>query len=381
MSQDCLARYKKTLLRLKRSNRFRELQQQNGIDFTSNDYLAFSNAEQIREAIMQALQGGMVVGSGGSRLLRGNHPEFEALESEAALFFGSECALYVGSGYAANVAIFSVLPQRGDMIFYDERLHASALDGIKASNADAIVVTHNDVNHFADEIKCWRQKGGTGRPWIAVESLYSMDGDCAPLKELFELIRREDGFLVIDEAHATGVFGEHGRGLADFLAGNDNVVVLHTCGKALGLSGALICLNDDFHSYLVNRARTVIYSTAPSPLMAVGVREALKMLVSEPERRHQLQSLYAFANQQMEHVLGMAGSGTQIIPVVIGDNKSAVYVSSCMQEAGFDVRSIRPPTVPEGTARLRLSITMNVNEQDIRHLFSILANLLNEIRQ
>lgn len=373
-----LARYQQTLSRLERSDRRRILTKQHGIDFTSNDYLALTNSERMRDAIAAALENGIAVGSGGSRLLRGNHDIFEALESEAAAFFHSDRTLYFGSGYAANMAIFSVLPQHGDMIFYDERVHASVLDGIAASRAEGMSITHNEIDRFTNAIKCWRKRGGLGRPWIAVESLYSMDGDCAPINDLFELANHEDGFLVIDEAHATGVFGADGRGLSGFLPENNNVIVLHTCGKALGVSGALICLNQVFYDYLINRARTLIYSTAPSPLMAAGVREALKILVSEPERRIKLRSLYRLANEQSERLTNIAGSGTQILPVVIGDNQMSSCIAARMQVSGFDIRAIRPPTVPEGTARLRVSITLHIDEENIRCMFAQLSHVMNE---
>lgn len=174
----------------------------------------------------------------------------------------------------ANVALFSTLPRREDLILHDALIHTSVHEGIGMSKAASVSIHHNDATGFDEAIRNWRNNGGKGRPWIAVESLYSMDGDRAPLADLIEITHRHEGFLVIDEAHATGIFGADGRGLAASLEGHDNVLVLHTCGKALGVSGALIAMSKVLAEYLINRARPFIYSTAPSPLMAAGTREA-----------------------------------------------------------------------------------------------------------
>ncbi len=378
MTAERLARYAKTLSGLERKGRRRALVSQDGIDFTSNDYLGMANSPRIRSAIAAAMARGVAVGSGGSRLLRGNHPEHEALEAEAAVFFGTERALYFSSGYAANTALFSTLPQRGDLIVHDALIHASAREGIAASRAQAALAQHNDVADFEDVIVRWRKDGGMGHPWIAVESLYSMDGDRTPLAELLSVAERHDGFLVIDEAHATGVFGPDGRGLASGMEGRDNVILLHTCGKALGVAGALVGANSLICDYLVNRARAFIYSTAPSPLMAVGVREALKILVDEPQRRADFERLRIFANTQLTTVLGLEGSGSQILPVMIGDNGRAMRIAERMRVEGFDIRAIRPPTIPEGTARLRIAITLNVDRSAIVRMFDALANAFAE---
>jgi 8-amino-7-oxononanoate synthase len=257
------------------------------------------------------------------------------------------------------------LPQREDIIVHDALIHASAHEGIAASKAEAVAVRHNDLGAFADTIGKWRRDGGRGHPWIAVESLYSMDGDRAPLAALAELADRHDGFLVIDEAHATGVYGAGGRGLSAALEGRENVVVLHTCGKALGVSGALLGASRVLCDYFVNRARSFIYSTAPSPLTAAAVREALNILVEEPQRRADLDALVLFGNEGLAVTLGVDGSGSQILPVMIGDNGRAMRIAARLQAEGFDIRAIRPPTVPEGTARLRITITLNVDRRAI----------------
>lgn len=380
MIPEALGRYKRTLAGLDRKGRRRWLVAQAGVDFTSNDYLALANSPRLKAAVAAAIDCGVPVGAGGSRLLRGNHAEHEALETEAAEFFGMERVLYFGSGYAANAALFSTLPQRDDIIIHDALIHASAHEGIAASKAQALAVRHNDVDAFANALRQWRSAGGTGHPWIAVESLYSMDGDRAPLAELAELADRHDGFLVIDEAHATGVFGRGGRGFSAELEGRENVVVLHTCGKALGSSGALLGANRVLCDYLVNRARGFIYSTAPSPLMAVAVREALRMLADEPQRRADFEELRAFANEALAAMLGVAGSGSQILPVMIGDNSRAVRIAARMRAEGFDIRAIRPPTVPEGTARLRLAITLNVDRPTISSMLERLKIAIAEGR-
>lgn len=380
MMDQGLARYETTLAGLERKGRRRMLVPQAGADLSSNDYLALAGSARLAKAIAFALQRGVPTGAGGSRLLRGNHPEHEALEAEAASFFGAERVLYFGSGYAANVALFSTLPQRGDLVVYDALVHASAHEGILAGKAQTAAAAHNDVGSFAQAIEQWRSQGGTGHPWIAVESLYSMDGDRAPLTELAALAEKHGGFLVIDEAHATGVFGPDGRGFAAELKNRSNVIVLHTCGKALGVSGALLGASAVLCDYLVNRARGFIYSTAPSPLMAAAVREALRALVDEPQRRTDFDELRNFANAELTAKLGVAGSGSQILPVLIGDNGRAVRVAARMRAEGFDIRAIRPPTVPEGTARLRIAITLNVDRPTISRMFNRLAAIMTEER-
>ncbi len=380
MNSSALSAYELKLAGLHRKSRLRALAPRQGIDFTSNDYLGLADAPRLKAAITDAIERGVPVGAGGSRLLRGNHPEHEALETEAAVFFGAERAIYFGSGFAANVALFSALPLRDDLVLYDALIHASVHDGIAAGKAKAVAVPHNQVEAFEREINRWRQAGGKGRPWIAVESLYSMDGDRAPVAALADLAGRHGGFLVVDEAHATGVFGPGGRGLAAELEGRGNVVALHTCGKALGLSGALISLPAVLADYLTNRARGFIYSTAPSPLMTAAVREALRIVADEPWRRIRLEELINFASEQLRSRLGMTPGGSQILPVMIGDNVRALKIATRMRDGGFDVRAIRPPTVPEGTARLRISITLNVEESQIADMVGLLALAMEEER-
>jgi 8-amino-7-oxononanoate synthase len=311
------------------------------------------------------------IGSGGSRLLGGNHPEHEALEAEAAAFFGCEASLFFSTGYAANVSLLSTLPQRGDLIVYDPLVHASAHEGIKLARSPSIGIQHNEPASFDRAIVEWRETGGRGRPWIVVESLYSMDGDRAPLADLMTVADRRDAILLIDEAHATGVFGPEGRGLAARLEGRDNVISLRTCGKAMGCEGALVCGPGIIREFLVNRARGFIFSTAPSPLMAAAVRESLYMLADEPERRVRLQALMAHAERVLAP-LGVRPTGSQILPLIVGDDARAMTLAGDLQAAGFDVRGIRPPTVAVGTSRLRISLTLNVDETNIDQLAAAL---------
>jgi 8-amino-7-oxononanoate synthase len=354
----------------------RLLSPRQGLDFTSNDYLALANAPRLKAAVAAAFERGVPIGAGGSRLLRGNHQEHEALEVEAAACFGAERVLFLGSGYSGNVAVLSTLPQQGDLILYDELVHASAREGLALSRRPSIKFPHNDVNAVEHRILRWRAEGGTGVPWIVVESLYSMDGDRAPLADLVAVADRHDAFLVIDEAHATGIHGPGGRGLAATFEGRPNLVVMHTCGKALGVSGALVGVSRVIGDYLVNRARHFIYATAPSPIVASILREALKILADEPDRRRRLNELVAFANCQVARATSVVSSGSQIIPVHVGNNYRAMRIAERMQASGFDLRAIRPPSVPEGTARLRISITLNVNKKEIAAMVDRLAQIL-----
>jgi 8-amino-7-oxononanoate synthase len=353
--------------------RLRGLCERAGIDFTSNDYLGLAESEELTRAAADALARGVPVGSGGSRLLRGNHPEHEALESEAAAYFGAETALYFGGGYIANFAIFSTLPQRGDLVVHDELIHASVHEGLRRGRADFVAVPHNNADAFDAAIVRWRAAGGKGRAWVAIESLYSMDGDSPDLAEMFAVADRHDAMVVIDEAHATGVLGPQGRGLAAAFEGRDNVITLHTCGKALGTSGGFILAPRIVRDFLVNRARPFIFATAPSPLIAAVTRVALEISRTNPERRDRLVRLVQFAGAELRRRCNIGGSGSHILPVIIGADQAAVAVAASLQRRGFDVRAIRPPTVAEGTARLRIALTANVNEAIVANLFEALV--------
>lgn len=361
--------------RLKAAGRYRHLRPAAGVDFSSNDYLALAASPELRAAAAAALARGVPVGSGGSRLLRGNHDEHEALEAEAAALFGAQAALYFSSGYAANATLLACLPQRGDLVVHDALVHASAHEGMKLGRAEVRAVSHNDVAAIEAAVADWRTTGGRGGVWIVVESLYSMDGDQAPLADLVGLADRLEAMLVIDEAHATGVFGPGGRGLAAGLEGRENVVTLRTCGKALGCEGALVLGDRAVIEILVNRGRGFIFSTAPSPLMAAVCRSALG-LIGDETRRTRLGALTQQAGRLFERRLGVAATGSPILPVILGRDARAMSVAAALQAQGFDIRGIRPPTVPIGTARLRVSLTLNAGMADVERLVDTLEPLL-----
>jgi len=357
---------------LAQRGRLRRLMPATGADFSSNDYLGLASSALLLDAAQDALARGVPVGAGGSRLLRGNHPEHQALEAEAAAFFDAEAALYMGGGFQANQAIFSTLPMQGDLIVHDALIHASAHEGMRLGRAEARPFAHNQADDAARVMDEWRAAGGRGRVWLAVESVYSMDGDLAPLDALARLAAREDAVLVVDEAHATGVFGVQGRGLAHALPACP-LISLHTGGKGLGASGALICADRPLIETLVNKARPFIYATAPSPLSAAVLRAALRALVETPE-------LVADAQARLVHARAAAQRcgltvDSQIIPVVLGEDSRALEMAAALRAQGFDIRAIRPPTVPKGTARLRVSITGNVGAEDISALFAAIAAL------
>jgi 8-amino-7-oxononanoate synthase len=339
----------KELQELADTGKLRELSSSaGGIDFTSNDYLGFRHHPALRQSAIEALENGLEIGAGGSRLLRGNHPAHESLESHAAQFFGHEAALFFANGFLANMALMSTLPARGDMILFDSLIHASLRFGIQTNHAKHMRMPHNNVNAMGDMLRKFSSSGH--RCWVVAESVYSMDGDIAPLQDLVKLCAQHDAWLVVDEAHATGVFGPQGRGMTHNIC-YDKLIAVHTCGKALGVAGGLVCAKKPVIDLLIARARQFIYSTAPLPLQAVLVERALKLCAEEDIRREKLFSLCAFAR----NTFGV-NSPSPIFPILIGDDRLSVERSAYLQEQGFDVRSIRPPTVPEGTARLRIAI-------------------------
>jgi 8-amino-7-oxononanoate synthase len=359
----------KALSALEEKGQLRRLKCAAGLDLSSNDYLGLSQHPALRETAIRALQDGLVIGSGGSRLLRGHHAAHAELEEKAAAFFDSQKALYFSTGFQANTALFTTLPQRQDVILFDSLIHASARDGIQASHARSIKIPHNNLNAFEDALR--RFRNSATHLYIAVEALYSMDGDFAPLPALQALAQHYDATLIIDEAHSTGIYGARGRGLSEDLP-QERLITLHTCGKALGVAGGLICTHASTIDLLINRARAFIYSTAPMPLQALLVSKALELVESEAWRREKLFALRDTAAK----LLPEYATQSQIFPILIGEEQQTLAIAEALQAKGFDIRAIRPPTVPEGTSRLRLSLNSALDEKILSDFASALRPLL-----
>ncbi len=371
-----LSRIEAELAQIKARGLGRTLALSRGLDFSSNDYLGFARHPLILEAARAALSRWGRLGASGSRLLAGHHEEHEALEAEAAAFFGVEAALYFNSGFAANLALFSALPAPRSCVVYDEKIHASVKEGIRASLASKAPFRHNDLSDAEKRLRLARTRGAR-ELFIAVESLYSMEGDLAPLSGLQDLAHRFEATLIVDEAHATGILGRTGRGAIEGLKA-PGVIALHTCGKALGAAGALVTGPRLVVDYLVNRARPFLYSTAQPPVVVAAVRRALSLVDEEPWRRERLRALSILASSRLKGVLSRwtaRAGATPIVPVLIGSDEEAVAASQELSRRGFDVRAVRPPTVPRGTARLRVSINVQRREREIEELSANLAEI------
>jgi 8-amino-7-oxononanoate synthase len=336
---------------LDRAGLRRTLRAPSGIDLSSNDYLGLA-AHPLLKQRMAAAVCDHGCGSTGSRLLRGERECFSRIERRFADFKGTERSLYFSSGYLANLAVLTAFPESGDVIFSDERNHASLIDGARLSRARRVIFPHNDVAALGPLM---REETSLGQKFIVAESLFSVDGDFAPLTDYSALCRETGALLIVDEAHAVGIYGEHGQGLAGH--GPAPLVSINTAGKALGVAGAFVAGPDWAIEYLAQRARPFIFSTAPPPAVAGALEASLELIEGEPNRRERLLALASYARQR----LGVA-EGSHIIPLVLGSNQRAVAVADALQREGFDVRAIRPPTVPEGTARLRISLNVNLSE-------------------
>jgi 8-amino-7-oxononanoate synthase len=362
---------------LRAAGLLRELRTPSGVDLSSNDYLGLCRHPLIASRMIEAIARGGA-GSTGSRLLRGDRSAFHALEARFASFKGAERALYFGAGYLANLAVMSTLPEQGDVIFSDALNHASLIDGIRLSKARRVVFPHNDVGALARRL----DEHEAGVRFVVVESLFSMEGDAAPLAEYARLCESAGATLIVDEAHAVGVYGARGSGLLESagVSGAD-VISVNTCGKALGVGGACVAGPAWAIEYLLQRARPFVFATAPPPAMAEGIDASLDVLSAEPERRQRLLALAAHLRRglQLEGIEVVPGS-SQIVPVLIGDNDCAVAVADSLQREGFDVRAIRPPSVPPGTARLRVSVNVSVSEPELDRFVALLVPALREAR-
>jgi 8-amino-7-oxononanoate synthase len=366
----------------------RTLTEISGVNLCSNDYLGLSQSAALRDAVIAAVENSPRVGSTGSRLLSGHASAWDELESEFANFAGTEAALYFGSGYAANIGLLTSLAGRNDIIFSDALNHASLIDGIRLSGAQKHIYPHADLNALESALR--QHQNHRGRKLIVTETVFSMDGDVAPLREILALADRYGAGVILDEAHATAVHGPGGRGVSanyrDTInahdasnihdvknshdADNNNIVaVVHTCSKALASAGAFVCGSAALKDHLINHARSFLFTTALPPYMAAQVRAALHLAQGMDADRATLQQ----NSRQLNGALRAQGwdtgkSSTQIIPIIVGGNEDALAAADFLQQEGFAARAIRPPTVPEGKARLRFSLTAAIAQTDLSRL-------------
>ncbi len=346
----------------------------NLIDFCSNDYLGFAQSPALKTAIDTAISDWPgPVGATGSRLLAGQSQLAHDLETELAAFYRTESALVFNSGYDANVGLLACLPQQGDTLITDELVHASMIDGARLCYATRHRFRHNDLTDLEDKLK-----QAVGQTFVAVESVYSMDGDMAPLLDIADLCTRYGASLLVDEAHATGVFGPVGEGLVVALGLQDRVLArVHTFGKALGVHGAVVVGSALLRNYLINFARPFIYSTALPPHSLLAIRCAHRHLPLMPKRQQQLHDRVAYCRQQAiksDQAERWLPSSSPIQGLVVPGNAVARKVAARVQAAGLDVRAILSPTVPVGKERLRICIHQFNTTEEIDRLIDMVKD-------
>jgi 8-amino-7-oxononanoate synthase len=346
------------------------------INFASNDYLNLASDARLASAAAWAAKR-YGCGAGASPLVSGHLPPQRALERALAEWEETEAALTFSSGYAANLGVLTALAGRGDAIFSDELNHASLIDGCRLARADVHVYRHRDVDDLRDLLE--KHGPAARRRFIVSDTVFSMDGDFAPLADLVELAEGFDALLVIDEAHATGVFGEKGTGLTELIPTSrkpdpDRLVKIGTLSKALGTQGGFVCGTRRLIDYLLNTARPYIFSTALAPPVAAAAWRSVMIASSAREARQHLAELSASLRAGLTNVAPPDAPLSPIIPIIIGEADAAVRLSKRLQRRGVLVPAIRPPTVPEGTARLRVSLSAGHATDDVRRLLTTLAD-------
>lgn len=336
----------------------------------SNNYLGLADHPRVREAAADAaMRWG--VGAGASRLVSGTMRIHRRLEERLAGFKGAEAALLFGSGYMANVGVVSALARRGEVVFSDELNHASIIDGCRLSRAETFVYRHCDTDHLEWALR----RAGERSALIVTDSVFSMDGDVAPLLELVELARRHGARIAVDEAHGVGCMGPGGRGAVHEAGLEREVdVVVGTLGKALGSFGAYVTCDEDLARYLVNASRPFIFSTAPPPPAVAGALAALDVLADGDRLVQRLAANADALRDELEREgFDVSGSSTQIVPLVIGDAELAMRICEQAIERGVFAQAIRPPTVPEGTSRLRLAVMATHTREELRAAARVLG--------
>ncbi len=332
------------------------------VNFSSNDYLGLSSHPALARAAADALSSG--AGSSASRLMSGSTQSHHILEDRTARFKGKPASLVFNSGYQANVGIISALCGKGDAVFSDRLNHASIVDGIRLSGARCFRFRHNDAGHLEELLK--RERNKYRGALIVTETVFSMDGDIAPLEAIVRLKRAHDCVLMVDEAHATGIFGKNGSGLAGPAGGVD--IIMGTFSKALGGFGAYAATSAAVRDYLVNTCRSFIYSTSLPPSVIAADLAALDLVRREPHRREVLLANARYFRDKLKAKGFQVKGDSQIVPVIVGGNKEAVRLSEFLKGKGYWVTPVRPPTVPQGQARLRISLTFDHSKEVLERL-------------
>ena len=368
---DLLRELERELEKIRSQNLYRSLTPPKGLDFCSNDYLGLSRDPDFRTAILEKLEqatGPNSVSSPASRLLRGNTSLHQALEQRLSGFKGTEAALIFPTGFQTNIGVLTALVGNQDRVLSDAQNHASIIDGLRLSGCQKIVFPHLDLGAVEEALS---QPHPEGKTFLVTESLFSMDGDIAPLETYAALAKKYEAYLIVDDAHAVGVFGEErGSGLTErFGVEKRALAIVSTFGKAFGLFGAFVAGPQVVIDYLINRCRSFIFTTAVPPLLLYGVEAGLDLLDAQPERRKRVCLLADRLRQPFKEAgLDTLQSAGPIVPVVLGKSERALAVAQRLQKKGFDVRAIRPPTVAPGTARLRISVHADHTEQQIDQL-------------
>lgn len=341
------------------------------LNLSSNNYLGLADNKDVTPEFLKSGGDEYSFGSASARLLTGSLPVYKELEKLLANLYQKDSALLFNSGYHANVGINSALAGSGDVIFSDKLNHASIIDGMCLGKAKFFRYPHNDAERL--EALLERERGNYKNAVIVTESIFSMDGDCAPLAKLVELKEKYNCILVVDEAHAFGVFGDMGLGVCEHLNLIDKVdLIVGTFGKAVGSVGAFVVGNGTLIDYLTNKARSFIFSTALPPVnIAFSLWIIENYLAQMKEERYRMLEL---GQKLFKKLNGKDGHFSHIVPVVIGENKRTCEICDILYQNGYFTLPVRPPTVPEGTSRLRLSLTTDIEEKDLEKLVEILDN-------
>lgn len=364
------SQWNKELKELEKQNLTRKLTINSGLDFSSNDYLSLSDHPGIRKSLIQALKKNLPLSSGASRLIKGNTIWHEETEKLFQKWINRPATLFFSSGYIANISLINTVC-KDSILFSDQLNHASLIDACRFSKNICHIYPHKNTTELEKMLK----KENHQKKVIITESLFSMDGDFAPLEEISDLALKYQALLIVDEAHTTGIYGSKGTGLCNSLKQREHIISVHPCGKALASSGAFIAGPKILKKYFINKCRPFIYTTAPSPVLLFHIQCVLNTLKNEPNRLKLLKKKAMFFRKKLKSFTDIKESESAIVPFITGSSTNALQMEKALQKNGYDIRAIRYPTVPRGKERLRICIHYNHTYKQLENLSILLKQL------